>query len=336
MPFPEKAAAVRAQPVDVQERREQLRGVLDDLLTAWSVGNWHDAREYFTKNAVFDSSQHGRQHGFEAISAALSRDRLLAPHWRLQTSNHYIGGTADAPTVSAYLTGEMRSAPSFPGLSFNASLTMELSAAAPPRISGLRIAIDWIEGDVALVPHWVLQPVDRHAAATARCPQLVLKRSLTWPHVRDFSLAGTAQDSAVEVFSRYAWALDQGDAGLLGSCFTEDAVAICAPIGVARGRHAVVAKLQAFALPEAWLQHIGDVLTVAVDDSGLRARMLVGRIAPWQAHGPDGMPIYIAHYRLRLRRDNDRLWKLTFMQYCPGWVHARQLGPLWQQAGFGA
>lgn len=138
------------------------------------------------------------------------------------------------------------------------------------------------------------------------------------------------------MFSRYAWALDQGDFALLSSCFTEDALADFAPAGIVRGRQAVVAKLKACCCPQPWLQHCGDVLTITVDDAQQTARMLVGRIMPLHAYGPDGLPIYIAHYRMRLRRDGDLLWKFAAIEYWPGWVHALQLEQLCARAGFPA
>ena len=316
--------------------REQIQQLLDHVVQAWASGDWSGADACFTDDAVLASSQHGVQRGVAAIRAAFLRDRERAPHLRLQTSNHYIGGADGQATVSAYLFGELRASPLFPGLLFSASLVLELTASPPRRVRRWRLAIDWIEGEADLVPHWNLTPTEAAWPAAPRLPLLASKLDLPWPHVRDFSLAGSAQDSAREVFARYAWALDQGDFALLASCFTEDALADFQPAGVVRGRQAVVTKLTACCCPQPWLQHFGDVLTVVIDEAQQTARMLVGRIIPRHAFGPDSLPIYSAHYRMRLRRDGDLLWKLAGIEYCPGWVHAHQLEQLCERAGFPA
>ena len=315
--------------------RDTILQLLDTVVQAWASGDWDGAAACFAPHATLASSQHGLQRGASAIGTALRRDLERAPHLRLQTSNHYIGGADGLATVSAYLFGELRASPLFPGMLFSASLVLELTA-APRRVQRLRLAIDWVEGEAELVPHWNLAPGDSGWRMPPRLPLLASKLDLPWPHVRDFSLAGSAQDSAMEVFSRYAWALDQGDFALLASCFTEDALADFQPVGQVRGRQAVVSKLKAYCCPQPWLQHFGDVLTVAVDETGLRATMLVGRIVPRHAFGPDGLPIYSAHYRMRLRRDHDLLWKLAVIEYCPGWVHAHQLEQLCARAGMTA
>jgi len=107
---------------------------------------------------------------------------------------------------------------------------------------------------------------------------------------------------------------------LFVDCFTDDAAGDFNPMGIIEGRHAIVSTFKEFRRPWPWMQHFADVLKISVNEAEGTAKMIVGRIIPERSHLSDGTPLYGAHYRMRLRRQREGFWQITWSEYNPGWL----------------
>ncbi|SAL04468.1 hypothetical protein AWB78_06980 [Caballeronia calidae] len=68
------------------------------------------------------------------------------------------------------------------------------------------------------------------------------------------------------------------------------------------------------------MKHYGEPLQVEIQPDGKSATLLLGRIMPGQTQTPDGKPLYGAHYRIQTIQDEEGVWRISQMEYVPGWL----------------
>ena len=127
------------------------------------------------------------------------------------------------------------------------------------------------------------------------------------------------------MYSKYAWAIDQNDIALLSDSYTKDASGGFAPMGRITGRHAIIGQQKSFRRHWPWMQHFADILRIDIEEDGLHARMIVGRIIPEKPYDERGNTLYGAHYQLRARLENDHQWRICWFDYRPGWFSKQSI-----------
>lgn len=299
--------------------RALLTALREDFFKAWSQGKWEALKPGLSGEATLISSQHGDASGRPGWQ------RLLAPDlpdlaW-MRTSNHaiLIGDRRQAAS-SAYVFGLFSDGQRH--LLFGASviLTFQFHEAHDRWLLTLaRININWCRGDAALVPHWRLPPGDAGWQLGDSAPTIVSELDSPWTSIGARLPLGSSEDAIVELYSKYSWAIDQGDIALLSDCYTEDAAGGFTPIGALHGRHAIVGQLKSFRRHWPWMQHFADVVRIELEADGRHARMIVARIIPERPVDASGLALYGAHYQIRVRQEADGQWRICWSDYRPGW-----------------
>lgn len=148
---------------------------------------------------------------------------------------------------------------------------------------------------------------------------MVSELDAPWHRIPVSALPVTNEEATAEAWFRYAWALDQADFVLFGQCFSEDAEAVLTPMGHLKGRRELMATLKAFRLPWPWMQHYGEPLQFEIQSDGSSAALLLGRVMPGRTATPENEPLYGAHYRIQLVKDDGETGWIGQMAYVPGW-----------------
>jgi hypothetical protein len=186
-------------------------------------------------------------------------------------------------------------------------------------VIGARVNINWCRGDLTLVTHWRMPPTDTGWQLGDPPPVIVSELDSPWAKIRAASPFPAKEEAVIELYSKYSWAIDQGDITLLNDCYTEDAAGGFAPIGPLQGRRAIVGQLKSFRRLWPWMQHFADVVRLEFEEDGAHARMIVARIIPEYPVDASGRAVYGAHYQIRVRREDDDQWRICWSDYRPGW-----------------
>jgi ketosteroid isomerase-like protein len=300
--------------------RPLLTALQEIFFNAWSTGQWQALSPSLAPDAMLTSSQHGEGSGAAAWREALADD-AAALRW-MRSSNHavVVGENGQAAT-SAYVFGLFsRGQRQF---LFGASVVLRFDLAQGQwLLIGARINVNWCKGDVALASHWRAPPKDVGWQLGDPVPAIVSEIDSPWALIGKPLHAASEENGMRELYSKYSWAIDQGDVALLSDCYTDDAAGGFTPIGPLQGRHAIIGQLKSFRRLWPWMQHFADVVRLEPEADGHHARMIVGRIVPESPVDETGASRYGAHYQLRLRRGDDGLWRFCWSDYRPGWFSA--------------
>jgi len=304
--------------------RTAILEALGNIMQAWCSGDWRLAEESIHEGTLLRSSAHGDARGSAAIASLLSADIRNGVTLTLHSANHYVGGHDRCAAMSAYLFGHLDRLTSDhrARVTFGATLVGSLREISGVwRFDDLRLSVNWLDGDRSLASNWAIPDGDRGWKVGDPSPTIVSETDSPWVLLPRPTIVGTPYEQIAEVYSRYAWALDQADFTLLTTCFTNDAAGDFQPIGRLDGRHEIIGTLKEFRRPWPWMQHFGKPLQIDINEGGDLATMIVGRIIPQQTRTADGHELYGAHYRMKLRHE-DTLWKLVWSEYRPGWMTA--------------
>lgn len=242
----------------------------------------------------------------------------------LRTSNHYAAHRGETGVASFYAFGLLRDrTDATQGLLFGATVVLRLARVATGwQIAHIRLSSAWMRGADRLAAHWLLPSSDAGWQVGDPPPVLVSEIDSPWALQPIGPPPGDLHAAISELYSRYSFAIDQGDIGLLISAYTPDIAGGFAPMGQFAGRHAVIGQLRSFRRHWPWMQHFADLVRVEAEPDGRHARAIVGRIVPEQPVGPDGRKLYGAHYQLRARLEDDGQWRFCWTDYRPGWFDA--------------
>ncbi|WP_409076501.1 nuclear transport factor 2 family protein (plasmid) [Pantoea sp. C3] len=285
---------------------------------SWQTGIWNNDNGHFVETVSFFCDQHGNAIGLNALSHKLAKDVLTYP-LKISTSNYAVAIQGNEGAISAYVYGYLSSKKGGALLFGGAMVLRCVQLNHQWRISEVRMSLYWSKGQNKLISHWANPPGENGWNIRDPLPSLVSEYESVWALFPDSDLSESDEVQIGELFSRYAWALDQADWQLYASVYCDDAQGDMQPIGYMEGKRNIVALNKGFRRPWPVMQHFGIPLEIKVSKDGKTATMLVGRIIPERSNDEDGIPIYGAHYPFRLRRDTDGKWKFSWVQYVPGW-----------------
>lgn len=304
------------------DARPLLAALQKEFFAAWSRGQWQVLAQHLASDATLASSQHGEGQGEAAWRNLLAADAAVLS-W-MRTSNHAVlVGKRGQAASSAYVfclfnRGQQQ-------FLFGASLVLRFRFDEPLDrwlVTGVRIHVNWCRGNLALASHWRAPPSDAGWQLGDPAPAIVSELDAPWALIEDPLQPASTEDAVSELYSKYSWAIDQGDIALLSDCYTSDAAGGFTPIGPLQDRHAIIGQLKSFRRHWPWMQHFADVVRLELEDDGRHARMIVGRIIPEQPVDAGGHALYGAHYQIRARREEDGQWRFCWSDYRPGWFTA--------------
>ncbi|BDB30294.1 MULTISPECIES: nuclear transport factor 2 family protein [Cupriavidus] len=301
--------------------RHQLLDLLAAFCDTWAGRPSMPAEDLLADAVELFSSHRGHFRGAHDVLGALASDfpGLEAVH--IAATNRVPRAYGSESMVSAYFHGEARqSAGNAEAVAFGGVVILSFeSQGSRARIREIRIQLHWVHGESARLTGWQLPPTDRAWQPGDPPAVVVSELDAPWHRIPVSELATSNEEAAAEAWFRYAWALDQADFVLFGQCFSEDAEAELTPMGHLKGRRELMATLKAFRLPWPWMQHYGEPLQVEIQSDGSSAALLLGRVMPGRTTTPENKPLYGAHYRIQLIKDDGETWRIGQMAYVPGW-----------------
>lgn len=299
--------------------RTNILEVFEHFLTGWASADSPRIASAFEPRATLISSAHGKLSGAAAMAEVLALDGAHPRRIDTASTNHYVGFDENRAVLGAYLYGHVAaSESSTPALLFGALVVGELRATNQGWLfTRLQLTFNWLDGDRSLVPRWNPPRPRRFWEEGDNAPHQVNELDSPWVRLPTAKVAGSAQDEVAEVFMRYIWAMDQADFGQMRDTLTEDIAGAFPPIGDLKGRHEVMGKLKDFRQPWPWMQHF--CVPLRIDINGDQAQMLLGRVIAQRPRTAEGLPLYGAHYRIELRRENQS-WRIFWFEYVEGWI----------------
>jgi hypothetical protein len=295
--------------------RAVLRGIVDGFLRGWSDGQW--AIVPIAADARLVSNQHADAVGRDAIARALGSDTDGGRQLALRVSNRYVGARGDIAAASVYVAGMLQTVSSQALFGSTVAMTFERIEGVWA-LSTVRIFVNWQQGDVLTLAHWRAVPTNNGWQLGDPPPVLVSELDSPWAVLGESTMEESLEEGVSALYSKYSWAIDQGDIALLADCFTADAAGGFAPMGTMQGRHAIIGQLKSFRRQWPWMQHFADVVRIE-PESTTSVRMIVARIIPDRPVDTRGRPVYGAHYQIRARYEADGRWRIAWTDYRPGW-----------------
>lgn len=299
----------------IVDTRKNLRNRLDQFVQLWT-GESNDLN-IFTPEIVMEAFQYGHVVGADQIKATFVKD--IANHQlTIRPENVYIAGQGSKATISTYLIGNLDNKDDH--LTFQGTLVLDL----------IKNEHEWLINEIRLVhgtdnhltlPHWkqsfnyrrFWQPNDPTSVIISEFDSPWKK----YPH-NEFAPTDKVQQIQ-DLFSKYAWGIDQADWGNLSDVFAEDAESELMPMGHQIGRRNVFGQLRQFRLASQYLHHIGRVLNVDFTTEKT-ADIFLGRLISEQdIEKKSGQRLYGAYYEIKARLEDDGKWRFTFMNYQPRW-----------------
>jgi hypothetical protein len=298
--------------------RSDVLSALESFLTGWSQGDHKALGDAFHPSASISSSAHGDALGAENIASLLAADNGGAMPLQLVSTNRYVAGNDDHTTLTAYVFGHVTNPAAAPAI-FGAVLVGDLARGQGSwRFTNLKLSIPWTDGDTSRFARW---KVLSGQGWTLGDPTPTIVSELDSPWARGIpplpSLDPVQQ--VADVYTRYAWAIDQGDINLLRGCYTDDAFGEFPPMGHRDGRHEIIGQQKEFRRRWPWMQHFGRPLSIEVGEDEKTAHAVIGRVIPQKPLTTDGQDIYGAHYQLDLRLEHGK-WRIAYFDYRPGWI----------------
>lgn len=305
--------------VSAEQPRVVLLTMLDELLQAWAQGNERLLMTRLNVDVQFDSSAHGLVVGASPVANLLASDWPPHASVELNATNHHVAMEGRCAVLGSYVYGHVQvNAGKQHRLLFGAVLVAELRQDEHSwNWFRLHLTINWLEGGTALLGHWAQPRPKRLWQAGDGPAHLVNELDSPWARLPRAQVSGTPHEQIIDVFMRYIWAMDQADFALMRETLSDDIAGAFPPIGDLSSRHEVMGQLKSFRQAWPWMQHFCLPLHAEVD--GNEASLIIGRVIAQQPKTSEGKPLFGAHYRLRLRRENSG-WKIFWFEYIEGWV----------------
>lgn len=244
----------------------------------------------------------------------------------IRTSNHStVVGRAGKAASSAYVYGLLGHGDK--RFLFGATVLLQFALRHTDHhwlLASALISVNWCKGDPTLAERWRKPPGDNGWEPGDVAPTIVSELDSPWARIGD-ALPHEPEQAMRELYSKYSFAIDQGDIALLSDCYTDVAAGSFTPLGPLRGRHAIVGQLKSFRRLWPWMKHFADVVRVEIDADGHHAQIIVARIIPERALDTQGNAVYGAHYQICARRESDGEWRICWNDYRPGWFALAEL-----------
>lgn len=284
---------------------------ITDLATAAQTAIHHGSAAelalHLTPDVRVFTSHLGDATGAEAAAKMLTAGHRDLDPWFSITNSH-VRRSGDDAVQSLYVTGGLRS----PLAVFGGHQVLRWRHSTEGwRVSELRFALDWVQtrNSPTSVPGWDLN----------QRPEVVLSELDAPWHVIPADDPG--RDVVAEIkatYIRYAWGIDQQDAGLMAGAFHPDATADMVPFGRMGSGREVVAKLKALRNGQPWMQHsMGHAEVTDLDESAGTAGLRIYRDVPTWDPTPVGRKSrFGAWYEAQLVRDGGT-WRFISLVYHP-------------------
>ncbi|WP_081007717.1 nuclear transport factor 2 family protein [Comamonas testosteroni] len=309
--------------------RQALLDLLDAFCGTWAGTASMPEAELLAADVECFSSHRGNAQGREQVLHLLRED-FAGLTVQIAAANRVPRASDDEYLIGAYIHGEARrntdtdgDTAQTPPAAFGGVIVLTLERGQEHlRIRSIRFQLNWLQGNAGLLSRWKVPPMDRLWKPGDAPPTVVSELDAPWHRIPDSNLATSDEQAIAEAWFRYAWALDQADYGLFGGSFSDDVEAELTPMGRLKGRRTLMGTLKAFRMPWPWMKHYGEPLQIDIEDDGRSAKMILGRIMPGQTQTPEGKRMYGAYYRIEALRDDSGFWRISLMEYVPGWISA--------------
>ena len=194
-----------------EQDRAALLALIDRLAAAWS-GDSPDAACWLSPEARLDSNLHGQLGGAQDIQNALAADGRQGA-CTIRTSNRYAAARGDEGVASLYAYGLLRNqGDATQALLFGATVVLRAARTEGGwRASHVRISSSWMRGSERLAAHWLLPPSDAGWQVGDPPPVLVSELHSPWALQPIGTPPSDLFDAISELYSRYSFAIDQGD-----------------------------------------------------------------------------------------------------------------------------
>lgn len=297
--------------------RQALLATLDSLREHWIGHTPGESGLPFSEQVVLLSSHRGRHEGRSAVLSLLAADLQPLQQLELEFSNPVVRANAREGVATSYFHATAQGGGQ--ALQFGGLVVLSINSEG---VSEIRIQFAWSHGDFGFMQGWNMPPADRQWKPGDASAVLMSELDAPWNRIANSTLATTDEQEIAQVWFRYAWALDQADFALLQACFSEDVEAELTPMGRMHGRRELISTLKAFRMPWPWMQHCGAPIAINIEPGERTALLTIGRIIPGKTSNTNGQKVYGAHYRIKLARQREGQWAITFMEYQPGWFTA--------------
>ncbi|MBS0468447.1 MAG: nuclear transport factor 2 family protein [Proteobacteria bacterium] len=303
--------------------RQTLLDLLDAFCDTWAGTSSMPVADWLADDVEWFSSHRGDARGREAVLRLLRED-FAGLTVQIAAANRVPRASHDEYLIGAYLHGEARhgtDAAQTEPAAFGGVIILSFEQGQERlRIRRIRYQLNWLQGNVGLLSHWKVPPMDRLWKPGDAPPTIVSELDAPWHRIVDSTLETSDEQAIAEAWFRYAWALDQADYALFEGSFSDDVEAELTPMGRMQGRRTLVGTLKAFRMPWPWMKHCGEPIRINIEDGGRSAKMILGRIMPGQTQTPEGKRLYGAHYNIEAVRGDGQLWRIRRMDYVPGWI----------------
>ncbi|WP_087975000.1 nuclear transport factor 2 family protein [Oceanobacillus rekensis] len=302
-----------------QSNRKEISEVFSQFAKAYETGELTSIKHLFLKDAKASLSNHGNFEGREAIIEGLSSSLVPVDVARHYVTNEYIAVATGVGQQSAYLTGILaddlgeRLDPSW--YSGHYTNTYEHTDEGW-KIAAIRFELDWKIGNHSRIRQWE-EPIDKLGwNPNVKLPHIISGLDAPWHVIPHSEEKDSNEVQILDVFTRYTWAVDQWDIGLLGDILTDDIATNVVPFGEVTGRREFMTTLQTFRTGRVNLHHvIGDY---RIEINGDKAKLQVYRLVPYNVSKELlDKNIYGATYNCSLRRE-EGVWKLERFDYTEG------------------
>ncbi|WP_322048347.1 nuclear transport factor 2 family protein [Paraburkholderia sp. J67] len=310
----------------VSLRPEDAQVELFQFLEVWANRSPAVDQKLFSPTVTLSSGHRGNALGRADVINHLHSEFTGLSGVDIQATNIRVTATEREALVSAYFHGKAEGASSADEVAtvlFGGVLIVEIGDdSGARRIQTIRVQTQWAEGSVELLGGWSLPQMKRQWRPGDPASVIVSELDAPWHRTGHASVLPTDEDAIADAWFRYAWALDQADFALLTDVFTEGAEAELPPMGHLRGQRTLIATLKAFRQPWPWMKHYGTPIAIDLSSDRSTADLVIARIMPGQTETEEGKPLFGAHYRIKAERGPDARWRISRMQYIPGWITA--------------
>jgi ketosteroid isomerase-like protein len=302
-----------------QSNRKEISEVFSQFAKSYESGDLSSIKNLFLKDAKASFSNHGNFEGRDAIIEGLSSSSILIDVARHYITNEYISVAAGMGQQSAYLTGILaddlgeRLDPSW--YSGHYANTYEHTDEGW-KIANIRFELDWKIGSHPRIREWDEPRESLGWNPNVKLPHIISGLDAPWHVIPHSEEADSDEVQILDVFTRYTWAVDQWDVGLLSNILTDDIATNVVPFGEVTGRREFITTLQVFRTGRVNLHHvIGDY---RIEVNGDKATLQVYRLVPYNVSKEMlDKNIYGATYNCSLRRE-EGVWKLENITYTEG------------------
>jgi hypothetical protein len=304
--------------------RQQLLDLLTTFCDVWAGAPSVTDAPLFTEDVELISSHRGNAKGRDQVLSMLRSDFTDSRPVRICVTNRVPRANGSESMIGGYVLGELEPSQERAdkgGATFGGVITLSLEGLPEQlRIRSIRFQLNFAQGNLSLLNGWALPPMERAWKPGDPPAVIVSELDAPWHKIPASELPTTDEEAIVEAWYRYAWALDQADFVLFDKSFSDTVEAELTPMGRMKGHRTLIGTLKAFRMPWPWMKHYGEPLRVDVGPDGRTAALVIARIIPGQTHAPDGKRIYGAHYRINALQEDGNAWRISQMEYFPGWI----------------